>query len=79
MSKPYGKHGLTTVIPITSKLVDDTTEILLKDLKTTGLVSSTQVHKITTIAESIILKQIGCLNSDDLERVKGTLKSKFNL
>ncbi len=81
VSRPCGKYGLTTVIPISSKLVDDTTEILLKDLKTTGLVteSSTQIHKITTVAQSIILKQLGCLNSKDLERLKGILKLKFNL
>jgi mRNA-degrading endonuclease toxin of MazEF toxin-antitoxin module len=81
VSEPYGDYRLVTIVPITSKLVDDDTEVQLQDLKTTGLVvaSSTQIHRMTTVTGDIIMKQIGCLNTQDIDCLKSTLKLKLNL
>jgi len=53
----------------------------LHDLKTTGLkVSlSTQVHRMTAVAENIVLKQIGCLDDQNIDSLKAALKLKLNL
>jgi mRNA-degrading endonuclease toxin of MazEF toxin-antitoxin module len=81
VSEPHGEHGLTLIVPITSRLIEGTTEVRLLDLETTGLKvsSSTQVHRMTTVAENIIRKQIGCLKDKDLDALKAALKLKLNL
>jgi len=81
ISKPYGKYGLVTVIPITSQVVTDETELQLTDLKTTGLIvqSSTQIHRISTVSDEMIIRLLGCLGEKDVACLKSMLKLKLQL
>jgi len=78
---PTGEYDLLTVVPITSRHVEDECELSIDDLKTTGLVknSSTQIHRISTIPGDIITRQIGCLNNQDVARLKKLLVQKLEL
>ena len=75
VSKPYGKHNIVAVVPISSKDVSQPVDVSLSGWNQSGLLrpSTARVHRITTIEESKLISALGPINLKDKNSLKQAL------
>ena len=87
LTEPVGEHKHVVLAFITSRVPDNplSTDLIIaekdKDFSVTGLrVSSTlQLHRMMTVASSVIVRELGTLPTSMQKNVEGRLKLLFGI
>ncbi len=76
ISKPYGKYKVVGVVPITSKLKNETIDVVLSGMHTSGLVKASvaQVHRLSTLLQADLIAQLGVLSTTDAIELNKALR-----
>jgi mRNA-degrading endonuclease toxin of MazEF toxin-antitoxin module len=81
ISKPRGRFHAVMAIPISTQIDRTDVDILLGDLAGTGLLkpSIARVHRLSAIAGTQVLEEIGSIDKKHQEVIKSALKELFKL
>ncbi len=81
VSKPYGKHKVLVVIPVSSQLVQTEVDVSLSDWDAAGLlkISVARVHRLTAILQADLIEEIGQVVLQDKIQIQNSLKQLLEL
>ena len=81
LSKPYGRHNIITVVPLSLKDKKESVDIALRDWREAGLIkpSVARIHRMTTILQSDLIGYLGELSAADKPSLQQALRILLNL
>lgn len=81
VSKPYGRHKVIAIIPISSRTDREIVDVILGHWRKEGLLkpSVARVHRLTTMLQSDLIAELGSLQSDDASAIKNSIRGYLNL
>ncbi len=81
ISKPYSKHKVVAVVPISSKTSLEAVNVAINGLDTAGLVkfSIAQTYRLGTLLQSDLITQLGSLDEADTGKLKQSLRKYLGL
>ncbi len=81
VSKPYGKHDVVIVIPVSSQLIQSEVDVCINDWQHSGLLkpSVARVHRLTSILRADLIEKIGEMSQKDQTALLESLKQLLEL
>jgi len=81
VSKPYGKHNVVIVIPVSSQPDLAEVDVVLEDWKDAGLLkpSVARIHRLTAILRADLIEQIGEITPKDEAKIINALRQLLEL
>lgn len=81
ISKPQGPHNVIAIMPVSSRLITETVDVVLSGWNSEGLLrpSVARVHRLTTMLQADLIAKLGILNEKDKQTLQNSLRSFLNL
>jgi len=81
LSRPYSKHKVVTVVPISSKQNAEAINITISDLAIAGLIrpSIARIYRLGTLLQTNLITQLGSLSDTDIRKLQVALRKLLNL